>query len=131
MNEKTTEPGMDRVMVMKADIPLLDEESTGEFTEKLDRALTEHFRGLKLDKKPRYLYVSEIYADRVVANVNWINVDRDELSAPSTYYRLDYKRGTGGAFTFGAVEEVDRKTTWMPRAKVSKRLDDDFWKGAV
>jgi len=119
-------------MVQKADIPLVGEESVGEFTEKLDRALTDHFRGLKLSKKPRYLYISELYSDKAVANVGWAEESRDELRSPNTYYQISYKRGPGGAFSFGDnVTEVDRHTTWAPKAKVSKRLDDDFWKGVM
>lgn len=130
MSEETAK-SLSHVMVEKAALPLVGEESTGEFSEKLDRAVTEHFRGLKLDKKPRYLYISELYADRMVVNVGWAEESKDELRSPSTYFRLGYKRGPGGAFSFGTVEEVDRQTTWNTIAKVEKRLDDDFWKRVV
>lgn len=131
MSDETEKAVVGHVMVEKAALPLVGEESTGEFSEKLDRAVTEHFRGLKLDKKPRYLYISELYADKMVVSVGWAEENKDELRSPSTYFRLGYKRGPGGAFSFGTVEEVDRKTVWNTRSKVEKRLDNDFWKGVA
>ena len=119
------------VMVEKANLPLLNDESIGEFNGKLDHAVTEHFRGLKLEKKPRYLYISELYTDKMVVDVGWAEESEEELRSPSTYYRLGYKRGPGGAFSFGTVEEVDRKTVWNTKSKVEKRLDDDFWNGVT
>jgi len=119
------------VMVAKADLPLIGEESIGDLQSKLDAALTEHFRGLKLEKKPRWLWISELYSEKVVVNIGWAEESRDELRAPDTFYRLSYHRSPGGAFTFGEVEEVERSTTWSSKGRVEKRLDDDFWKGVM
>jgi len=118
------------VMVEKADLPLRNQESIGEFNEKMDRALTEHFKGLELPKKPRHLWINEVYADRIVACINWFTKE-DELHDPSTHYQLSYTRGANGVFTFGGATEVERKTSWTKRAELRKRLADDFWKGAV
>lgn len=131
MNGETAKSLVSHIMVEKAALPLVGEESTGEFNEKLDRAVTEYFRGLKLEKKPRYLYISELYADKMVVSIGWAEESRDELRSPSSYYRLSYKRGPGGAFSFGTVEEVDRHTTWNTITKVEKRLDENFWKGVA
>jgi len=130
VNDKSEPERGTQIMVQKADLPLRNDESVAEFTQKLDRAMTEHFKGLELPKKPRHLWINEVYTDRAVASICWVSKE-DEMSEPSTNYQLSYSRANNGAFSFGDATEVERKTTWSKQQTVKKSVDDDFWKGAV
>lgn len=122
--------------VQKADLPMRAGESFNDFNERLRKELIRHFIKLGLAKKIRYLWVDEVYSDKVVVSVSWLAPDDKGIEAElktgdrHTFYQVAAKKGTDN-FVFGNTVEVERKVTWMPKAKVEKSVDSGFWEGTA
>lgn len=120
-----------RVMVAKADLPLLVNETVQHFERALREALKAKFnKKYKLDKNG-YLWVCDVYADRAIVDIEPGYLPGKKR--PMTMYlQVSYQRGPNG-FEFGAAIEVVRQVIYVPKTAKSDVQKDgkSLWEGVV
>ena len=135
---KTMESGgsSTRIMVQKADLPIKAGESIHEFTDRLRKDVIRHFQKMGLSKKIQHLWIDEIYYDKVIVTAMWKRPEKEGIDAEvalgdrDTYYQIACTK-SDDVFEFGDTIEVERKVTWIPKARVEKIAPPRLWGGAI
>lgn len=108
----------------KADLPLKEDESVSEFTDRLHKWIASNYGKLDLPEKADYMWIAELYKDNLVLSVS---IKREGLiPIRDLYYRMTWVM-KGDDFVLGKPEEVIRQTTWIPKSKVRK-AQENLWK---
>lgn len=99
------------VLIHKASLSLMSNESISAFTQKLNREARKHiFQKLNIIKGDGWLV--EAYSDKVVFAVYKDN------NEPTNYYAFEYSRNKDGKFEFGKSYEVERVTSYKPKSNL-------------
>lgn len=113
------------VVVLKANLPLMEGETLSTYTRELAKAAKEHF-AQKLNLGSRAdVWVPEIAADAVVANVYEYKEGQPSINK---LYSAKYTRDTkSGSFSFGDSMEVKPVTRYEPvKAGIAQVLKSAF-----
>lgn len=96
------------VLVHKADIPLKNGESLGEYTREISREGEMYLmKKLKMNReKGDYIYSTEIFSSKAIFST-WKRKDKE-----NKYYSVDYSRKEDGNFDFKNVNEVELRQSY-------------------
>jgi hypothetical protein len=100
-----------KVIVHKANIPMIKGESLTDFTGNLSKAAKEHtLAKLNISNKNGGGWLMEAYSDKVIMAA----YNGDD---PTKYYATSYKRNVDGSFAFGDLVEMERTSVWKPKGQ--------------
>lgn len=105
------------VVVHKANVPLAKGESLGQYTNRLNGDARKYVqKQLNLSDKGTSVYTLEVFSDKAI-----VDVYQYKEGGPSTYkfYGIDYTRKANGDFEFKELTEVERVTSYEPKASLS------------
>lgn len=115
--ESQGKPVRHDVVVHKANVPLAKGESLGQYTQRLNGDARKYVqKQLNLSDKGTSVYMLEVFADKAI-----MDVYQYKEGSPSTYkfYGIDYARKANGDFEFKELTEVERVTSYEPKASLS------------
>ena len=129
--------GGSTTFVIKGDLPLLDNETFEQFQERLRKAIIKEIPSMTLPHKVRHLWVCEVRDSSLVVELGWL-IPRDEeediTKMPDgdnwAHFQASWS-SNGDGFSFSDWTEVERKTEWVPKAKVEKRDTGALWSSIV
>lgn len=105
------------VVVHKANVPMMDGETIGEFTNALQKAGCEFVKKAQSISKAGYSYMVEAFGDSAVFYCSDYTDSNYTLKAGMPkYFAATYKRDKNGIFSFDKLKEVVRKTVFEPAA---------------
>lgn len=113
------------VLVHKASIALSDDETIGQYTERLSKAFKDHLKTKQSLSDKDYVYLVEAGASWCVGCVYYDQSGPNPPKVYSRYFKAEYKREDGGKFTFSSTSEVERVTRFEPTAKAAPKRSRD------
>lgn len=105
------------VIVHKAKLPLAKGESLGQYTQRLSESVRKYAM-TKLNVQKGGAFMCEAYGDSLVVDV-YKRPLNDDGPTEYKYYSVEYTRKEDGNFTFGPFQEVERVTSFKPKAPLS------------
>lgn len=110
MSETAVETTVIDVIVHKANIPLRNGESIGQFTRELSDAGRKHvLQKLNIAGKEGGAFMVEAFADKVIF------ATFKDFKEPTKHHAFKFTRDRAGNFEFGSLTEVKRVTTFKPK----------------
>jgi hypothetical protein len=105
------------VVVHKARIPLAKGESLQMYTQRLNEAVRK-YAITKLNIQKGGAYMIEAFDDSLIMDV-YKRPLTDDGTSEYKYYSVEYSRTEKGDFTFSSFQEVERVTSFKPKAPLA------------